>query len=338
LLRITFAESGRGDTIFVEFPTGEIAVIDSYPSSSDCRPPIEKEIRGRPVAFVCLTHPHDDHGLGLLSLLKSGMVHQFWHSLTEIEPFIYFVTQAPKFRSSVAYLAERIRKKRAKFLLDLWSTVKCRSIESLSFDASRESVDIGEVKVHFLAPARDFLISEFERLHRSLSGKGQAPDPNRFSLVLGIEYQKTLVLLGSDTPKAAWRGAYSKWQKNKLPKAVIVKIPHHGASDAFDLRPPNQKYPPDQKPVNCWDLCAKTPIAVIFAGDFGHPDPEVLKALERRTQLISLFDLQAVQGHRNPLGLQAVGARSVNKSLRPQTFCKIVFEIDSNGKTQLICK
>jgi hypothetical protein len=240
-----------------------------------------------------------------------------------------------KFRSSVAYLAEQVRKRRAKFMLDIWSTVKCRNIESLSFDASREAVNIGDVKIHFLAPSRELLSAEFKRLHRSLSGKSQSPDPNRFSLVLGIEYQNTLVLLGGDTPKAAWRGAYSKWQKNKLPKAVIVKIPHHGSSNAFDLRPSNQKYPPDQEPVNCWDLCAKRPIAIIFAGDFGHPDPEVLKVLKRRTELVSLFDLEAVPAHQNPLGLHLVGARAVNKSLRPQNFCKIIFEVHGSGAITL---
>jgi ribonuclease BN (tRNA processing enzyme) len=208
LLRLTFAESGRGETILIEFPSGDVAIVDSHPSASNCRPQIETEIQGRSVAFVCLSHPHTDHGLGLIGVLKSAEVEQFWHSLTEIEPFINFVVQMPNFRSPMAPLTDKIGEGRAKFMLDLWSTIKCRGIESLSFDDSREAVEVGEVKIHFLAPAREFLSKEFERLHRFPNEK--APDPNQFSLVLGLEYRETLILLGGDTLKAGWRTAYKK--------------------------------------------------------------------------------------------------------------------------------
>jgi len=332
LLRLTFAESGRGETILIEFPSGEVAIVDSYPSASNCRPKIEDEIQGRQVAFVCLTHPHTDHGLGLIGVVKSAKVDQFWHSMTDIEPFINLVVQAPKFRSPLAPLAEKIRERRAKFMLDLWSTVKCRGVKSLSFDDSREAVEAGEVKIHFLAPERQFLSKEFERLHRFLKDKGPAPDPNRFSLVLGLEYRGTLILLGGDALKAGWRTAYQKWRKNKLPKAAVLKIPHHGGINAFDLAATGES----KKPVNCWDFCVKKPIAIIFAGDFQHPDPEILQILEARTELHSFFDLQANVQRQNPLRLHTIGARAVDQSLRPQTFCKIIVEVDSNGKVRLI--
>jgi hypothetical protein len=332
LLRLTFAESGRGETIFIEFPTGEVAVIDSYPSASNCRPNIEDEIQGRQVAFVCLTHPHEDHGLGLIGVLKSAKVDQFWHPMTDIEPFISFVVQVPMFRSPLAPLAERIRERRAKFMLDLWSTVKCRGVKSLSFDDSREAVEAGEVKIHFLAPEREFLSKELERLHRFPKDKRGAPDPNRFSLVIGLEYRGTLILLGGDALKAGWRTAYKKWLKNKLPKAGVLKIPHHGSKNAFDLAPATG----GRKPVNCWDLCVKKPIAIIFAGDFQHPDREILQILEARTELHSFFDLEASVQRQNPLRLHTIGARAVDQSLRPQTFCRIIVEVDSNGEVQLI--
>jgi hypothetical protein len=217
-------------------------------------------------------------------------------------------------------------------MLDLWSTVKCRGVKSLSFDDSREAVEAGEVKIHFLAPERKFLSKEFERLHRFPKDKRGAPDPNRFSLVLGLEYRGTLILLGGDALKAGWRTAYKKWLKNKLPKAGVLKIPHHGGTNAFDLAAATG----GKKPINCWDLCVKKPIAIIFAADFQHPDPEILQILEARTELHSFFDLQASVQRQNPLRLHTIGARAVDQSLRPQTLCKIIVEVDSNGKVQLI--
>jgi hypothetical protein len=117
-----------------------------------------------------------------------------------------------------------------------------------------------------------------------------------------------------------------------LPKAAVLKIPHHGGKNAFDLAAANKT----TKRVNCWDSCINKPIAIIFAGDFEHPDPGILKDLEARTELHSFFDLHANAQRLNPLRLHTIGARAVDQSLRPQTFCKIIVEVDSNGKVQLI--
>jgi hypothetical protein len=38
--------------------------------------------------------------------------------------------------------------------------------------------------------------------------------------------------------------------------------------------------------LNCWDLCEEHPVAVLFAGDPAHPDPEVLAQLQKRTLTI----------------------------------------------------
>lgn len=330
-LIITFAESGRGETVFIEFPDGKVGVVDACPSRSCCRPSLAVELRGRDVAFVCLTHPHKDHGDDILPLLKSGRIAQFWHSLPDIEPFVYFVTQGTKFRSLVSGLAEKAQIERAHFVLDVWAMVKCRKIECLSYDGSRESVEIGDVTIHFLAPDRTVLTREMERLHRCLkeSKLTAPPDPNAFSLILAIEYAGKVVLLGADGLRAAWQSAYTKWRKKKLPAAVVLKVPHHGAKDAFDLRPANQRK------LNCWDLCANHPYAIIFAGDFSHPDFRVHASLTEKTRLHSFFDLTAAPPNSNPLGLRTLGARLVHRGLRPHLHCKIVCEIKTTGDIEV---
>ena len=328
-LTFTFAESGRGETIYIEFPTGEIGVVDGSKTSSGCRAALVDELKGREIAFVCLTHPHKDHGDDLIDLIKSRTVPQFWHSLPEVEPFIYFVTQGTRFRSFVSHLAQKAQIERAQFVLDLWTAIKCRRVECLSFDGSRESIDIGDVSIHFLAPDRAIISHEMTRLQNCLISSKSPPDPNVFSLVIAIEYRQTLTLLGADGLKQTWVAAHKKWRKKKLPRAVVLKVPHHGARNAFDLRPAKQRG------MNCWDLCVEHPEAVIFAGDYSHPDPVVYSALSARSNLHSFFDLAATSSISNPLGLHTPGARAMNKNLRTRSYCKIECEITDSGTVQV---
>jgi len=68
MLKLDFYESGNGETILITFPSGGIGVVDAHPSSRGLRPPILDLVRGRHIHFVCLTHPHADHGVDLTSI------------------------------------------------------------------------------------------------------------------------------------------------------------------------------------------------------------------------------------------------------------------------------
>ena len=62
MLQIDFYESGDGETILLTFPNGGMGIVDAI------RLPLLPTrlldlIRGRTVHFVCLTHPHRDHGM-----------------------------------------------------------------------------------------------------------------------------------------------------------------------------------------------------------------------------------------------------------------------------------
>jgi len=169
------------------------------------------------------------------------------------------------------------------------------------------------------------------RLQNCLKARKPAtsPDPNVFSLILMIEYAGKAVLLGADGLRSTWKAAHTKWRRKNLPAAKVLKIPHHGAKNAFDLRPAKQRE------LNCWDLCVENPDAIIFAGDFSHPDPDVYAALRQKTQLHSFFDLTATPPNSNPLGLRTPGARAVNRGLRPHLYCKIVCEIKDTGDIEI---
>lgn len=325
-LRFSFLESGKGETILIDFPNGKSGVVDCCNSSTGCRPELATELANRDVAFVCLTHPHLDHGQGMHVLLDRCRVVEFWHSLPDVQPFLYWISEGPRFRSPLASFAEERRVSQAKFMIDIWTSVLTNNITALSYDASRKSVSIGDVLIHFLGPNRGVAQEELKRLRESVTKDYRQPaELNNFSLILGFEFANKLVILGSDALRSGWKQAFEEWHRSKLPKASVLKVPHHGASNAFDLRPSNQR------PINPWDLCSKDAIAVLFAGDFQHPNARVHAELQRRTRLISLFDPASTPATANPLGLQTFGARHVERRLRPHLCCRAIVEIGQDG-------
>jgi len=70
MLKLDFYESGEGETIVLTFPSGGLGIVDAHPSSSTSRQEILQITRGKTIHFVCLTHPHKDHGADLIPILE----------------------------------------------------------------------------------------------------------------------------------------------------------------------------------------------------------------------------------------------------------------------------
>ena len=82
-LEIYLFGAAKGETIVLHLPDGRWGVVDCYSSSLDhpesnpaCRLLRERQVRE--LEFLCLTHPHDDHFLGMSHLLKEFSVKSFW--------------------------------------------------------------------------------------------------------------------------------------------------------------------------------------------------------------------------------------------------------------------
>ena len=330
VLRFRFLESGIGETIVIDFPDGQVGIVDAHPSPTESRPGLLEIVNGRDIAFTCLTHPHEDHGLGLIEVLQTQRVKEFWYSFSPVNKFVYYAGQHVEFRSPERQLAIDIDLKWAEFMADLLHPVAKRKIQPRSLNESCKPIAIGGVTVHFFAPSQELLAFEEMRIDACLLNPAKPPpDPNKYSLIMGFEFCGTLVLLGSDALRSAWKGARSSWRNAKLPAAIVLKVPHHGAKNAFDLRPANLK------PLDCLDLCADKPRAVLFAGDHGHPDERVLQRLSTKTDLISLFSLSEVQEDQNPLRLRLPRVRSARKAPRLVEFSEVTVDVDSQGTLQV---
>jgi beta-lactamase superfamily II metal-dependent hydrolase len=324
-LRVTFYESGIGETILIDFPNEKVGVIDAYPPGRSGRSDILDIIGDREVEFVCLTHPHEDHGKDLVKIIEALNVKEFWHSLSPVNLFVYQLEQHITFPSHLQHVSTSISQAWAEFMLELLSSVARKGITERSINESHKPIDIGSVRIHFLAPSENFINLEHQRLGNALSQSSCQPfDPNDFSLVIAIEYGSSVVVLGSDAKRKSWRVAVESFAKAKIPKAAGLKIPHHGALNAFDLKSAHQ----DPSPVNCWRLCRERFHAVLFAGTIMHPHQRVLEALrEREVQLHSLFHLDESNGDPNPLGIRLTGSRVVRRTPRRPRYSSLAFEI-----------
>jgi hypothetical protein len=151
-------------------------------------------------------------------------------------------------------------------------------------------------------------------------------DVNNFSLVIAFQYAGKVALLCADALKDHWKDAFKELQRAKIQKASILKVPHHGASNAFHLNP---KF---KHELNSWDLCEGKPVAVLFAGDINHPDLEVLNELQKRTHLFSLFDPFAVSRNTSPITLDTIGAEPVPTGRRQLRHCRVIVQTDASGQ------
>ena len=324
-LRIDFFESGVGETIVITFPDGGIGIVDAHPSQTGGRPPTDQLIAGKKIHFVCLTHPHADHGIDLIPILRDHPdIGSFWHTLSQIDVFVFAEGgQVPNYRSPIREAVEEFQKKWARFLIEIYGNVGKRELPHHNLRADLESTNIAGVRIHILGPEESEQ-NRFTSAYREIA-RGQrkgVPDPNALSAILALEYGGAVILLGADGLRNNWEAAIKKYRRLGLSKAAILKVPHHGASNAFEFSKNKHSY---------LDLCSQDTIAVLFAGDVNHPEPRVDERLRAKTNLACLANgLHSSRVPSNPLGISIPGAIAVSQPVTPCQ-AQISLEIGSDG-------
>ncbi len=243
--------------------------------------------------------------------------------------FIYRVEETQNFPSSVREFASRMNQDWANFLLDLFGAVADRKIPRHLLRSDVEPSVIDGVEVHCLSPEEDVQNRFFAAYVNKLGDpKAKAPDTNLLSAVLALKFGQSVVLLGADALKENWDSAVKRFHKRVLPKARVLKIPHHGARNSFNLQ---------RHATNYLAICSRDPKAksVLFAGDAKHPDRDVYAKLRERTEVFCLSNgTKPTMANTNPLRLQMPGARAVY----PAPICNpvISFELDVDGKVTVL--
>lgn len=330
MLRIDFYESGNGETIVITFPSGGLGIVDAHSSPSGSRPSIKEITQGHKIHFVCLSHPHADHGEGLIPVLASHPdIGSFWHTVSDIEQFFFLLQEVDNYPSPFREVVLHMKKKWAEFLIDIFGSVAERNIplHRLRNDLRPDVID--GVEVHCLSPNESMSYRFIKAYRVRMEGKQrEMPDCNLLSAVLALRYGNSVIVLGADALKENWHDAVSSFHKNKLPKAIVFKVPHHGAANALTTNPQKKQY-------SYFDVCSRNPkaVSVLFAGDAKHPDSDVFKRLKKQTNLICVANGLADKPN-NPLHINIPGARLVS----PSHVCNAVvsYEIDDRGNAMRI--
>lgn len=332
MLRIDFYESGIGETTVITFPDGGLGIVDAHPSRYSHRPTIQQIVQDKQLHFVCLSHPHADHGKDLIPLLQSHPnIAAFWYSVSAIDSFIYELQEVNdfpvnSFPSAFRQAAVELKKGWAEFLIDLFGAAADREpLDRRQLHSRIRPITIAGVTITCLSPSEEMGRRFADEYKSRLAGyTHKLPDANLLSAILALQYGNTVILLGADGLKKNWTHAVKTHRADSLPNASLIKVPHHGANNAV--------FPCNRNEPTYFDIITRKPkaFAVLFAGDAKHPAPKIYKELRKRTDLHCLSNgVRWPTRETNPLGIHLPGARAAAVA----GVCNPVvsFELDEQG-------
>lgn len=227
-LLVSFLDVGQGDSAFLRSPSGKTMLVDGGPEGSF--PVIDHYLTSLGVVgldVVVASHLHSDHIGGLISVVDTYPIGDFYYPPFDAESDTYF-----------------------------------RLLDALK--ESQTTVKQPLAGVNTLIPWDDQvevrILSPYDTIYQ---------DFNDTSYIIRISYGNTAVLLTGDATELAEKLAL-KAQPNHLFRADVLKVAHHGSSDATF-----EKFLDTVSPA----------IAVISVGkdnDYGHPHDSLLDRLNER--------------------------------------------------------
>lgn len=205
MLELYFFNVGHGDSIAIKFPNNKWGVIDCNLCDGQKIPNVLKFLTKNKVKhlkFICITHPHIDHFLGIEKIVE--------HYNEEIDDFILFDNgQNTVFERQTSSLTKAIKSfigfKKHKIILA----------------SQNKKYLIDDFKINLLNPNSEIS----EELFGKYFEDRQLHILNKLSVVMHFEYNSCNILLNADVPTKECRN----FLINNDIKANIIKISHHGS-------------------------------------------------------------------------------------------------------------
>lgn len=271
VLSVAVFGPGKGEAIVVRLPDGSVGVVDGCREPLDPRHPegrgdpvrellrqIEKEHRDPAtfrLAFVCLTHPHDDHYAGLGRLLDAfrGRIDEVW-TVPHVTPqhrkaLLIWISKERarrKKRTGREEMPDAEAIKGLERVLTGFETARVRDRSLLQYLSHQKilrdrTIDSHSLSIRACGPAdgdldqaiKDLLVSFREK--RGQKQHLGSYDPNLTSGALLIRWGKSTVLLGGDL--LCGSGPHSGWQLAGTAigdEVQVVNVAHHASREAHD--------------------------------------------------------------------------------------------------------
>jgi beta-lactamase superfamily II metal-dependent hydrolase len=217
---------GVGELVLVRAPPGEWMVIDGCEVAEvgyGQRVLTHYEVRP---AVIALTHPHDDHSMGLLKVIDAATPYEnklIWPRIGMVLPCDVGSTGNLQVveKLYVGGVTERV----IGAVEARWHDhPPCR------WDMNRgDEIPLGDARVRVLSPEPARRRKELEKWR-----KGRLFQKNPLSTALEIVWGERRVVLGSDLVERPGRGwSHSLAFEPEIPDHDLLKIPHHGSVEAL---------------------------------------------------------------------------------------------------------
>ncbi len=194
-LRITFLDVGQGDGAVIQFPTGEVIVVDAGPRTNDFDAgeksvaPFLRRNGISTIDAIITTHPHADHLGGVPYLMKHFSVKQ--------------IIDADQFAQTNLFYEYNLLRKKEEHL-----TVKAGII-----------FPVGNARMYFLHPTKQFI---------DVDSSNGFSDLNESSIVFKLHYGSTSFLFTGDAETEAEGHLVNSFQDFLV--SDVLKAGHHGSS------------------------------------------------------------------------------------------------------------
>ncbi len=252
-LEVHLLGGSRGESVVIKLPDDRWGVVDCYTDAitePDTNPTIQfLRARGvKTLLFVCLTHAHDDHFLGMVKLIEEFKPAEFWRFGCLAPPHIAKLMQYNSLRAKEAVGAKKAELTRS--MQELFEILKIaeraakggmirpnpltslKTIYPLPRDEARD------LKIECLAPSGPQVARYHEVIincvgpDEQIAKEVRHSEHNEVSVVLKITYGETVVILGGDLEKAGWEEVVREYGEANL-KALAVKVSHHGSENGY---------------------------------------------------------------------------------------------------------
>lgn len=254
---------GHGEAILLRLPDGRVGIVDGCRDSKEACPVTRllRELAVQELLFVCMTHPHEDHYMGLARLLTAykGHVEHVWHALalTDHER-IALMKSATDFYASVKIPRTQSSRARKVPLPDVASLNGLEAVLYAIVAASRHptrparrrqlvverpllSVPIGSANfvVEAWGPSDDDVLEVMARFltKRGKKSTKQSDLPNMVSGSLLLQWGTSRVLLAGDLfahqhQQRGWSPAVARALQGPV---QVVNVAHHASHNAHDV-------------------------------------------------------------------------------------------------------
>ncbi len=252
-LEVHVIGGSKGESVALKLPDGQWGVVDCFSESlSDPEAnPTTKFLRSRNVnslLFVCLTHPHDDHFLGMVRLIEEFRPKEFWRFGCLSHEHIRKLTKYYALEALDAQTDEFSRS--SQELLDLFgvalkgATDRTMPVHRAQFRMTMVASKEGQAipyRIECLSPTGR-QIELYERaILECVDSDGQRARTlshsrhNDISVVLQIIYGQTKIILGGDLEAEGWSEVLRLAGDETL-DASAVKVSHHGSENGYCAR------------------------------------------------------------------------------------------------------